>query len=61
MQAERKKTHRSQNEKDCGMRHCVPKMLPLRISTTSIQQSHLQLHALWNEHWRSSGRRSKRK
>ena len=49
------------NEKDCGMRHCAPKMTPSRISTSSIQQSHLQLHALWNEHWRSSGRRNKRK
>ena len=62
MKAERKKSSSiASNEKDCGMRHCARRMRPSRISTASIRQSLSQLHAVWSKHWRSIGRRSKRK
>ena len=61
MQAERKKTRRSQQRERLWHASLRAEDDPLRISTSSIQQSPSQLHAVWSEHWRSSGRRSKRK
>ena len=61
MKAEPKKTHQSQQRERLWHASLRAEDAAVAYLHEFIEPSPSQLHAVWSEHWGSSGRRSKRK